>query len=135
MAFSKFLNEISNRFAELREGFIDHLLILTLVPVGAAIVLAIPLAVVVRERPSLRSALIGLSSIVQTIPSLAMLAFLLPLLGIGKPPAMALPKVAKSGVTPKYCWAPPGATRKPVMTSSNIRIVPVSLQTWRIPSK
>ncbi len=72
----------------MREGFIDHLLILTLVPVAAAIVLAIPIAVVVRERPPLRSALIGLSSIVQTIPSLAMLAFLLPLLGIGKPPAV-----------------------------------------------
>ena len=88
MSFSQLLNEVSSRYLELRAGFIDHLLVLTLIPVSAAIVLAIPLAVVVRERPALRSALIGLSSIVQTVPSLAMLAFLLPLLGIGKAPAV-----------------------------------------------
>ncbi len=88
IALSQLLTEIGSRFAELRSGFIDHLLVLTLVPVAAAIVLAIPLAVLVRERPPLRTALIGLSTIVQTVPSLAMLAFLLPLLGIGKPPAV-----------------------------------------------
>ena len=87
-ALSQLLNEIGSRYVELRSGFIDHLLVLTLVPVAAAIVLAIPVAVLVRERPPLRSALIALSSIVQTVPSLAMLAFLLPLLGIGKPPAV-----------------------------------------------
>lgn len=88
IALSPFLNEIGSRYAELRSAFIDHLLVLTLVPVALAIVIAIPLAVIVRDRPALRSALVGLSSIVQTIPSLAMLAFLLPLLGIGKPPAV-----------------------------------------------
>ncbi len=88
MAFSQFLGEIVNRFGELRIGFIDHLLVLTLLPVGAAFAVAIPLAVLVRGRPVLCSTLISLSSVVQTVPSLAMLAFLLPLLGIGKPPAV-----------------------------------------------
>lgn len=66
----------------------EHLLWLTLLPVGIAVAVALPLAVAVRHRPWPRSAALGLSSVVQTIPSLAMLAFLLPIFGIGKVPAV-----------------------------------------------
>ena len=38
----------------------------------------------------------------------------------GMPPAMILAIVVRSGVTPNRCWAPPGAQRKPVMTSSKM---------------
>src|SRR5579864_8690820 len=31
---------------------------------------------------------------------------------------MILPSTVRSGRTPNSCWAPPGATRKPVITSS-----------------
>ena len=37
---------------------------------------------------------------------------------IGNPLAMALPKVARSGTTPKYPWAPAIPRRNPVITSS-----------------
>ena len=37
----------------------------------------------------------------------------------GKPPPRILPKVTRSARTPKYCCAPPSASRKPVMTSSS----------------
>jgi len=40
-------------------------------------------------------------------------------------------KVARSGVTPNRSWAPPGATRKPVFTSSRIRRIPWSEHNWR----
>lgn len=66
----------------------EHLLWLTLLPVGIAVAVALPLAVAVRHRPWARSVALGLSSVVQTIPSLAMLAFLLPVFGIGKVPAV-----------------------------------------------
>ncbi|MCB1096031.1 MAG: ABC transporter permease subunit [Verrucomicrobiae bacterium] len=81
-------DEVRNRFPELQTTLAEHLLILTLLPVSLAACVAIPLAIWVRDRPLLRSVVLGVSNTVQTIPSLAMLAFLLPLCGIGKVPAV-----------------------------------------------
>ena len=39
---------------------------------------------------------------------------------IGMPPATVLPYTTMSALTPKYSWAPPGARRKPVYTSSKM---------------
>ncbi|MGK0185394.1 MAG: osmoprotectant transport system permease protein [Verrucomicrobiales bacterium] len=80
--------ELKNRFPELQTTLAEHLLVLTIIPVALAACIAIPLAIWVRDRAFLRSVALGISSIVQTIPSLAMLAFLLPLCGIGKLPAV-----------------------------------------------
>lgn len=79
---------MSERFWEVKATLVEHLLWLTLLPVGIAVAVALPLAVAVRHRPWARSVALGLSSVVQTIPSLAMLAFLLPIFGIGKVPAV-----------------------------------------------
>lgn len=81
-------SELNNRFPELQATFAEHLLVLTIIPVALATCIAIPLAIWVRDRAFLRSVALAISSIVQTIPSLAMLAFLLPLCGIGKLPAV-----------------------------------------------
>lgn len=80
--------ELVGRLPELRTTLLEHLFALTLLPVSVAVLIAIPLAVLVRRIPVLRSAALALTGIVQTIPSLAMLAFLLPLFGIGKTPAV-----------------------------------------------
>ena len=45
------------------------------------------------------------------------------------------PSVVRSGVTPNRSWAPPGACRNPVMTSSKIRTTPASVQAARIVSR
>ena len=42
----------------------------------------------------------------------------------GRPPARILASVVRSGVMPNCAWAPPGATRKPVITSSRISSTP-----------
>ena len=42
----------------------------------------------------------------------------------GSPPERILARVVTSGVTPAFSWAPPGATRKPVTTSSKMRRAP-----------
>jgi osmoprotectant transport system permease protein len=55
----------------------------------AAIALAIPLGVLAARRPRLGQAVLGLSSIIQTVPSLALLVVMIPLLGIGSKPAIA----------------------------------------------
>jgi osmoprotectant transport system permease protein len=55
----------------------------------AAIALAVPLGVVAARRPRLGKVVVGAAGLLQTIPSLALLVLLIPLLGIGSPPAVA----------------------------------------------
>jgi osmoprotectant transport system permease protein len=62
---------------------------LVLVSLLAAIALAVPLGVVAARRPRLGRFLVGAAGLLQTIPSLALLVLLIPLLGIGSPPAIA----------------------------------------------
>ncbi|GMU05082.1 ABC transporter permease/substrate-binding protein [Corallococcus caeni] len=66
----------------------EHLFLVGLSLV-AAIALAIPLGVVAARRPRLGQGVLGLSSVIQTVPSLALLVFMIPLLGIGSKPAIA----------------------------------------------
>ena len=65
----------------------EHL-VLVGISLSAAIILAIPLGVVSVRRPRLGQAVLGIAGIIQTIPSLALFVFLIPLLGIGGPPAV-----------------------------------------------
>jgi osmoprotectant transport system permease protein len=67
---------------------IEHLR-LTLLSLVAAIFVALPLGVVAARRPLLGQAILALTSVVQTIPSLALLVFMIPVLGIGALPAIA----------------------------------------------
>ncbi|PTX91971.1 glycine/betaine ABC transporter substrate-binding protein [Verrucomicrobia bacterium LW23] len=66
----------------------EHLL-MTLVAVLVAAVVGFSLALFARERPRFRTALVSCCNTLQTVPSLALLALLLPLLGIGAAPAIA----------------------------------------------
>ena len=47
-----------------------------------------------------------------------------PYAATGNPPPMTLPRVVRSGLTPKRSGAPPGAIRNPVITSSKISSAP-----------
>jgi len=55
----------------------------------AAILVAIPLGILARRHARLGQALLGLTGIAQTIPSLALLVFMIPFFGIGTAPAIA----------------------------------------------
>lgn len=55
----------------------------------AAIALAVPLGVVAARRPALGRLVLGAAGVVQTVPSLALLVMMIPLLGIGARPAIA----------------------------------------------
>jgi osmoprotectant transport system permease protein len=55
----------------------------------AAIALAVPLGVLAARRPRLGQGVLGLAGIIQTVPSLALLVVMIPLLGIGSRPAIA----------------------------------------------
>jgi osmoprotectant transport system permease protein len=54
----------------------------------AAVALAVPLGVVAARRPRLGRAVVGAAGLLQTIPSMALLVLLIPLFGIGSPPAL-----------------------------------------------
>ncbi len=64
---------------------------LTLVGVSllVAVLIAVPLGIVAAKRPWLGQFVLAATGILQTIPSLALLVFMIPLLGIGKPAAVA----------------------------------------------
>lgn len=61
---------------------------LTLVSLGAAILVAVPLGILTAKRPIFGHAVLAMASVVQTIPSLALLVFMIPFLGIGAKPAI-----------------------------------------------
>ncbi len=67
---------------------LEHL-VLVLVSLSAAIVVAVPLGVAAARRPRLGQAVLAVAGILQTVPALALLVFMIPLFGIGGPPAVA----------------------------------------------
>ncbi|MBK1704211.1 glycine betaine ABC transporter substrate-binding protein [Halochromatium glycolicum] len=62
---------------------------LVAVSLSAAILVAVPLGIVAARRPRLGQVLLGVTGVLQTVPSLALFVFLIPLLGIGWPPSVA----------------------------------------------
>jgi osmoprotectant transport system permease protein len=61
---------------------------MVLIVVALATVTSVLLGVFIQRRPVARAVVLALSGIVLTIPSLALFALFIPLLGIGNPPAM-----------------------------------------------
>ncbi len=65
----------------------DHMALVA-ISLSAAILLAIPLGIAAAKLPRFGQVILGVVGIIQTIPSLALLVFMIPLLGIGGPPAI-----------------------------------------------
>lgn len=79
-----------------RQGWLQRLwqhtaehLTLVAISLSAAIVLAIPMGILAARQERIAHVVLGVAGVLQTIPSLAMFVFLIPLLGIGGPPAVA----------------------------------------------
>jgi osmoprotectant transport system permease protein len=67
---------------EILEATVAHLT-LVVVAMAFAIVIAVPLGMVIVQRPALRNIALGIASVFQTIPSLALFGFLIPIPFIG----------------------------------------------------
>lgn len=82
---------IQTRPAELVQHFQEHLW-LVLVPMTFAVLVAVPLGILVTRFPLLNGPIFGFANVVQTIPSMALLALMIPLgFGIGfRPAAVAI---------------------------------------------
>lgn len=67
--------------------FLEHVE-LTLISVGCAILIGVPLGIVICYIKKISKPVLGTANVVQAIPSMALLGFMIPLLGIGKVPAI-----------------------------------------------
>ncbi|MBA2872596.1 osmoprotectant transport system permease protein [Anoxybacillus calidus] len=80
-----------NAFIERKDdvwiAFQEHVL-LSGIAMLLAILIAVPLGIWLTRNKKLAELIIGVAAIIQTIPSLALLGFMLPIFGIGKVPAI-----------------------------------------------
>src|SRR4029077_4472534 len=67
---------------EILSATLDHV-ILVAIAMGIAILIAVPLGMFIVQRRTLRTIALGIASIFQTIPSLALFGFLIPIPFIG----------------------------------------------------
>ncbi len=83
--------ELLNFFAENREKLLEQMLEhvgLTFISLLIAALIAVPLGIFITRRPKLSGSVLGFTGVLQTIPSIALLGFMIPLLGIGVKPAI-----------------------------------------------
>ncbi|MFC4779131.1 glycine betaine ABC transporter substrate-binding protein [Paenibacillus sp. GCM10023252] len=76
-----------NRQDDIIRATMEHIQI-SFISLLIAIVISIPLGLALTRLPRLAGPIIGITSLFQTIPSLALLGFMIPLLGIGMLPAI-----------------------------------------------
>lgn len=82
-----FFMMLQNRWPEIIVGTWQHIQ-LTLVALFIANLIALPLGIVLTRKRKIAETIIGITSVFQTIPSLALLGFMVPLFGIGFGPAI-----------------------------------------------
>jgi osmoprotectant transport system permease protein len=78
----------SSKLEELTQRTLEHLTLVG-ISLSAAIIIGLPLGIAAARIRFVESAILSTVSIVQTIPSLALFVFMIPLLGIGAAPAIA----------------------------------------------
>jgi len=79
----------NSRHSQIFKLIVEHVQ-LTVIAVGLAIIIGIPLGILIARVKKLAVPIIGLSNVIQAVPSLALLGFLVPFLGIGSSPAIVM---------------------------------------------
>ncbi|OAB46768.1 ABC transporter permease [Paenibacillus antarcticus] len=86
--WEQFIKQLSMRGGDLLIAIGQHMQ-LVLISMAIAIVVGIPLGIIVSRVPILKTLILGGAGILQTIPSLALLGFMIPIFGIGLNTAIA----------------------------------------------
>ncbi|ARU59923.1 glycine/betaine ABC transporter [Tumebacillus avium] len=84
---SDLLFVLQDRWTDIVDASMQHL-VLSLVALFWSILIAVPLGILLTRFRKAAGLVIGLVSVLQTIPSLALLGFLIPMFGIGPLPAI-----------------------------------------------
>ena len=82
-----FIQTFQERKVELLSALSEHLQI-SLISLFFAVIIAVPLGIILTRKERMAEFIIGTSAVMQTVPSLALLGLLIPLVGIGKLPAI-----------------------------------------------
>ena len=82
-----FVNYFIKKTPEIFKLTIEHLW-MTVLAVLLAIFIGVPVAILLTRHRKVASFIIGIASFIQTIPSLALLGFMIPVMGIGWGPAV-----------------------------------------------
>ena len=85
--FNSILHTIQSQQGAILKATEQHINI-SLISLLIAMVIAIPLAIVLKDHRKIAEACLQVAGIIQTIPSLAILGLLIPLVGIGTVPAI-----------------------------------------------
>jgi osmoprotectant transport system permease protein len=80
--------EANGRAARIRQRTSEHLALIA-ISLGLALSVALPLGVLAARRPRLGHLVLSATGLLQTLPSLAVFVFMIPLFGIGAKPAIA----------------------------------------------
>ncbi|MEY2356386.1 osmoprotectant update ABC transporter permease/substrate-binding subunit OpuFB [Lysinibacillus capsici] len=84
---AKVVDVFQERKAQLLAALLEHIQ-LSFIALFFAVLIAIPLGIYLTNKKKIAESIIGISAVLQTIPSLALLGLLIPLFGIGKVPAI-----------------------------------------------
>ena len=84
-----FLEVFMQRKGELLGLFMEHMQ-MTSAAVLISILIGVPLGIAVTKNQKASSIVIGIANIMQSIPSIGLLAFLVPIVGIGQKPAIIM---------------------------------------------
>ncbi|MBK5240612.1 glycine betaine ABC transporter substrate-binding protein [Clostridium sp.] len=87
--FVDFIDFVISRNEQLLDLIVQHIQ-LTVVAVVIAIAIGVPLGIFITRVKKLSKPIIGLANVIQAVPSLALLGFLIPVLGIGSKPAIIM---------------------------------------------
>lgn len=85
MTFRQFILQNADK---LLQQTLEHIG-LTLFSLFLAVLVALPLGILITRKRRLAGAVLGVAGVLQTVPSIALLGFMIPVLGIGAKPAIA----------------------------------------------
>lgn len=85
----KFKDFIVSRQVQIMQLLLEHIK-LTVFAVFIAIIVGVPLGILISRIKKLSVPILGFANVIQAVPSLALLGFLIPLLGIGSKPAILM---------------------------------------------
>ncbi len=123
--------QVSGFWAMIGQRTLEHLYLVSL-SLTAAIILAVPLGILAARWTGAGRIIVAIVAVIYTIPSLALLAFMVPLLGIGVWPAMvalflySLLPIVRNTHTGLRAIAPP------IRESAEVLGLPAWTRLWRV---
>ncbi|HDI3054992.1 TPA: ABC transporter permease subunit [Clostridium botulinum] len=86
---NSFIKQLILKKSQILSLLVEHVE-LTLISVLVAVAIGVPLGIIITKNKKLAKTVIGFANLTQAIPSLAILGFLIPLIGIGSAPAITM---------------------------------------------